>query len=213
MKYCGLYHLNAYTYADPTWFPDMDRGAARDVREGDQGLAVGQRRASRRQGRLQDQRPVRRHAATRASSAFRSSTATSRRRRSNSSTRRAKPDKPFFMNVNFMKVHQPNMPHPDYIHKSMSKSKYADSVVELDARIGRIMDKVRGARPATRTRWCSTRPTTAPGRTSIPTPATRRSAAPRAPCAKAATACRPSPGCPARSRPARRTTTSSAAST
>ena len=25
MKYCGLYHLNAYTYADPTWFPDMAR--------------------------------------------------------------------------------------------------------------------------------------------------------------------------------------------
>ena len=24
MKYAGLYHLNAYTYADPTWFPDMD---------------------------------------------------------------------------------------------------------------------------------------------------------------------------------------------
>ena len=47
------------------------------------------------------------------------------------------------MSINFMKVHQPNMPHPDYIHKSMSKSKYADSVVELDARIGRIMDKVR----------------------------------------------------------------------
>ena len=42
-----------------------------------------------------------------------------------------------------MKVHQPNMPHPDFVHKSMSKSKYADSVVELDARIGRIMDKVR----------------------------------------------------------------------
>lgn len=42
-----------------------------------------------------------------------------------------------------MKVHQPNMPHPDYVHKSLSKSKYADSVVELDSRIGRIMDKVR----------------------------------------------------------------------
>ena len=30
MKYVGLYHLNAYTYGDPTWFPDMDsetRGA------------------------------------------------------------------------------------------------------------------------------------------------------------------------------------------
>ena len=32
---------------------------------------------------------------------------------------------------------------PDYMRKSMSKSKYADSVVELDARIGRIMDKMR----------------------------------------------------------------------
>jgi arylsulfatase len=42
-----------------------------------------------------------------------------------------------------MKVHQPNMPHPDYVGKSMSKSKFADSMVELDARIGRIMDKVR----------------------------------------------------------------------
>ena len=42
-----------------------------------------------------------------------------------------------------MKVHQPNMPHPDFMHKSMSKTKYADSVVENDTRIGRIMDKVR----------------------------------------------------------------------
>src|SRR5512143_989847 len=24
MKYVGLYHLNAYTYGDPKWFPDMD---------------------------------------------------------------------------------------------------------------------------------------------------------------------------------------------
>jgi arylsulfatase A-like enzyme len=47
------------------------------------------------------------------------------------------------MAVNFMKVHQPNMPHPDYIGKSLSKSKYADSMVELDARVGRIMDRVR----------------------------------------------------------------------
>ena len=30
------------------------------------------------------------------------------------------------MSINFMKVHQPNMPHPDYIHKSLSKSKYAE---------------------------------------------------------------------------------------
>ena len=42
-----------------------------------------------------------------------------------------------------MKVHQPNMPAPEFEHKSLSKSKYADSVVENDTRIGRIMDKVR----------------------------------------------------------------------
>jgi arylsulfatase len=53
------------------------------------------------------------------------------------------PGKPFFVNINFMKVHQPNMPHPDFIHKSMSKSKYADSLVENDTRIGRVLDKIR----------------------------------------------------------------------
>ncbi|WP_338049997.1 sulfatase-like hydrolase/transferase [Rhodopila globiformis] len=50
---------------------------------------------------------------------------------------------PFFMSINFMKVHQPNLPAPEFQGKSLSKSKYADSVVENDARIGRIMDKVR----------------------------------------------------------------------
>ena len=46
------------------------------------------------------------------------------------------------MSINFMKVHQPNMPAPEFEHKSISKSKYADSVVENDTRIGRVMDKV-----------------------------------------------------------------------
>ena len=55
----------------------------------------------------------------------------------------SKSGKPFFMSINFMKVHQPNLPHPDFIHKSPSKSKYANSVVEADTRIGHILDKVR----------------------------------------------------------------------
>src|SRR5690606_7453732 len=46
------------------------------------------------------------------------------------------------ININFMKVHQPNLPAPEFIHKSMSKSKYADSVVELDSRIGNILNKL-----------------------------------------------------------------------
>jgi arylsulfatase A-like enzyme len=32
MKYAGLYHLNAYTYADPTWFPDMSPDCGRCLR-------------------------------------------------------------------------------------------------------------------------------------------------------------------------------------
>ncbi|PMC11708.1 arylsulfatase, partial [Klebsiella aerogenes] len=55
----------------------------------------------------------------------------------------AKSSEPFFMSINFMKNHQPNMPDPDYVGKSMSKSKYADSMVEMDARVGHIMDKLR----------------------------------------------------------------------
>ena len=47
------------------------------------------------------------------------------------------------MEVCFAKNHQPNLPHPDYVGKSAAKSKYADSVVELDARVGRIMDAIR----------------------------------------------------------------------
>ena len=58
-------------------------------------------------------------------------------------TRQAKAGKPFFMRVNFMKVHQPNLPHPDFIHKSLSKSKFADSIVEADTRIGNLMEKLR----------------------------------------------------------------------
>jgi arylsulfatase len=42
-----------------------------------------------------------------------------------------------------MKVHQPNMPAPEFIHKSMLKSKYADGIVELDTRIGHILDKLK----------------------------------------------------------------------
>jgi arylsulfatase A-like enzyme len=81
-------------------------------------------------------------------------------------------------------MHQPSLPHRDFIGRSMAKSKYADSLVELDHHDGRVVDKVRElgikndtliergvatagtGRPATR-RWplCQTRsaPTDASG--------------------------------------------------
>jgi arylsulfatase len=142
MKYVGLYHLNAYTYADPTWFPDMDP----ELRAFFQKVTIGSLSGKAGDKPKEDFKINGQYVDTpaqgvvgipffdgyveKAALEFLDQAA-------------AKPSQPFFINVNFMKVHQPNLPHPDYIHKSLSKSKYADSVVELDARIGRIMDKLR----------------------------------------------------------------------
>ncbi len=97
MKYVGPVPPERLHLRRPDLVPGHGSGAARDVREGDQGLAVRQGRREAGRG-LQDQRPVRRqagqerHAARRnypkAWSAFPSSTATSRRRRWSSWTRR-----------------------------------------------------------------------------------------------------------------------------
>lgn len=141
MKYCGLYHLNAYTYADPKWFPDMDpelRAMFAKVTKG--ALSGNAGETAHEEFKINGQYvntpekgvvgiPFIDEYVEKASIEYLQTA--------------AKSGKAFFMDVNFMKVHQPNMPHPDYIGKSLAKSKYADSLVELDARVGRIMDKVR----------------------------------------------------------------------
>lgn len=141
MKYCGLYHLNAYTYADPTWFPDMDpalramfQKVTRGALSGTAGGVV--KEDFKINGQYVDTPdkgvvgiPFFDSYVEKAALEFLDDA--------------AKGNQPFFINVNFMKVHQPNLPHPDFIHKSMSKSKYADSVVELDAHIGAILKKLR----------------------------------------------------------------------
>jgi len=145
MKYVGLYHLNAYTYADPTWFPDMDpklRAMFQKVTKGALSGKAGEKPVEefKINGQYVDTPTVGGGAGVvgipyfdgyveKAAIGFLDEA--------------AKSDKPFFIDVNFMKVHQPNMPAPEFEHKSMSKSKYADSIVELDTRIGRIMDKLR----------------------------------------------------------------------
>ncbi len=153
MKYCGLYHLNAYTYADPTWFPDMDpklRAMFQKVTIGSLSGKAGEKAKEdfKINGQYVDKpdENVTLHGVNypdgvvgipffdgyveKAAIEFLDEAAKDK-------------SKPFFINVNFMKVHQPNMPAPEFEHKSLSKSKYADSVVELDTRIGRIMDKLR----------------------------------------------------------------------
>lgn len=145
MRHAGLYHLNAYTYADPTWFPDMDpelRAMFAKVTKGSMSANAGEtaKEDFKINGQyvntpLVDGKPgvvgipffdsyVEKDALDFIDDGVKSG-------------------KPYFINVNFMKVHQPNMPAPEFQGKSASKSKYADSVVELDTRIGRIMDKLR----------------------------------------------------------------------
>jgi len=141
MKYAGLYHLNAYTYADPEWFPDMSpelRAMFQRVTKGFLSGSAGE--APHEDFKVNGEYvntpnqgvvgiPFLDEYIQKASLDYLDAA--------------AKGPGPFFMSINFMKVHQPNMPASDYIHKSLSKSKYADSVVELDAHVGQLMDKIR----------------------------------------------------------------------
>jgi arylsulfatase A-like enzyme len=145
MRYCGLYHLNAYTYADPTWFPDMSpelRAMFARVTKGALSGNAGQpaREEFKINGQYVDTPVINGKEGVVGIPFFDGYV---EKAAIEYLDRNASSSEPIFMSINFMKVHQPNMPHPDYIHKSLSKSKYADSVVELDARIGRIMDKIR----------------------------------------------------------------------
>jgi arylsulfatase A-like enzyme len=141
MKYVGIYHLNAYTYGDPTWFPDMDpklREMFNKVTKGAlSGKAGGKAIEEFKVNGQYVNTPEKGVVGIPFFDEYVEKAAIEYL------DRNAKSGKPFFMSINFMKVHQPNMPHPDFIHKSMSKSKYADSVVENDTRIGRVVDKVR----------------------------------------------------------------------
>ena len=140
MRYVGLYHLNAYTYADPTWFPDMDP----KLRELFQKVTKGSLSGKAGEPAKEDFKINGQYVDTPEKGVVGIPFFDGYIEKAALEYLDAVPkDKPFFLNVNFMKVHQPNMPHPDYEHKSLSKSKYADSVVELDAHIGAIMDKVR----------------------------------------------------------------------
>jgi arylsulfatase len=57
----------------------------------------------------------------------------------------AKDDKPFFMYICFMKVHNPNNPSPRFKGKSPGGGRYLDALMELDDNSGQIMQTVRDA--------------------------------------------------------------------
>ena len=140
MKYTFLYHLNAYTYGDPNWFPNMNpelRAMFDKITKGALSGKAGEKPVQdfKVNGEYVDTPdkgvvgiPFLDAYVEKAAMEFLDEA--------------AKSDKPFFINVNFMKNHQPNMPAPEFEHKSISKSKYADAVVELDTRVGNLLKKL-----------------------------------------------------------------------
>jgi arylsulfatase A-like enzyme len=141
MKYVGLYHLNAYTYADPKWFPAMPaelRAMFAKVTKGMlSGTAGGKTIEEFKLNGEYVNTPEKGVVGIPFVDAY------IEKATLDYLDKVAKSNKPFFMSVNFMKVHQPNLPHPDFIEKSISKTKYADSLVENDARIGHVLEKLR----------------------------------------------------------------------
>jgi len=141
MKAVGLYHLNAYTYADPTWFPDMSPELRAVFAKVTKGMLEGNAGQPAREVFKVNGEYVNTPAQGVVGIPFLDEYI--EKAALDYLDRAAKGGQPFFMSINFMKVHQPNLPHPDFVHKSLSKTKYADSIVENDTRIGRIVDKVR----------------------------------------------------------------------
>ncbi len=145
MKYCFLYHLNAYTYGDTAWFPAMPTS----LREMFNKVTKGSLSGNAGQTATEDFKvngeyvntpvingkpgivgiPFLDEYVEKAGIEFLEDA--------------AKSNKPFFININFMKVHQPNMPAPEFKNKSQLKTKFADGIVELDTRVGRIMAKLK----------------------------------------------------------------------
>lgn len=60
----------------------------------------------------------------------------------------ANDSKPFFMDINFLKMHNPTNAAAEFKGKS-HLGDYSDSLMELDANIGRIMDTIRSVAPNT----------------------------------------------------------------
>ncbi|GGH31673.1 sulfatase [Alsobacter metallidurans] len=146
MKYAGLYHLNAYTYGDPTWFPDMDpelRAMFNRVTKGALSGKAGETPVEefKINGQYVNTPAIDGKPGVVGIPHFDSYVEKAAIEFLDDAAKT--PNQPFYINVNFMKVHQPNLPAPEFENKSLNKTKYADSVVELDTRIGRIMEKLR----------------------------------------------------------------------
>ncbi len=134
MENVFLYHLNAFTYALPDWFPQMTPDQKQffvdntiGILEGDAGGAAVEV-LTIKDMTTADLANLDQVTADKGAAEL---------------ERLAALDAPFFMSVNFAANHQPNLPSPDFEGASDVKNKYGDKVVELDSVTGKLLDKVK----------------------------------------------------------------------
>ena len=131
MRNTFLYHLNAYTYPLESFNPDMAPNLRAAFEKMTTGLLEGEAG-----------KPVREVAQVTDDNITEIDVMTTKVSLEYME-KLAREDKPFLMSINFGKNHQPNIPAKGFEGASPAKSKYADSVVELDHHIGQILDKVK----------------------------------------------------------------------
>lgn len=134
MENTFLYHLNAFTYAMPEFNPQISDAQRKFFMESTTGILEGEVGGTAREVlSMKDMTPE--DLANLDQVTAQKSVA--------ELERLAKAGKPFFMSINWAANHQPNLPSKDFVNKSAVKNKYGDKVVELDARIGAVLDKIK----------------------------------------------------------------------
>lgn len=131
MQNVVLYHLNAYTYAFPSWNPEMSEEMLGFFKKVTTGVLEGEAGNPARESSKVTEENIAELDMMMTENVLRQLDEYS------------KGKEPFFMSVNFAKNHQPNLPSKEFKGKSPAKSKYADAVMEMDYNVGRIMDKIR----------------------------------------------------------------------
>lgn len=131
MQNVVLYHLNAYTYAYPSWNPDMSPEMAAFFQKVTTGILEGKAGSPAKEVSKVTEDNIAELDMMMTDNVLKQMDAY------------ANGKDPFFMSVNFAKNHQPNLPSKQFKGKSPAKSDYADCVMEMDYNVGRIMDKIR----------------------------------------------------------------------
>lgn len=131
MENVVLYHLNAYTYAFPSWNPEMSSEMSEFFQKTTTGILEAEAGQAVKEVAKVTPENIAELDMNMTENVLKQMDVY------------AKDDNPFFMSINFAKNHQPNLPSKQFKGKSPAKSNYADCVMEMDYNVGRIMDKIK----------------------------------------------------------------------